>query len=179
MYNIMIIDSDADAMAELRACLSAKFNAIGLTSGFPALEAVKKKHIDLFIVRMKMEYMDGLKTMKAIRKEPGYKDAPVFFLAPNLRKDTIEECILSGATFIIEKPYKAAAVKSTAEVAMLRPERLTFLKDYNDFVERDKAWAKLKIEHSGVGESGEGFKSFLENELSSDLVGEIMGLMKD
>lgn len=179
MYNILIIDSDAEAMQSLKAALSPDFNAIGLTSGFPATEVIKKKRIHLFIVRMRMDYMDGIKTMKTIRHDTSYEKAPVIFLAPNLKKETIEECILSGAVYVIEKPYNPQSVAATVRVAMLKPEKLTFLSDYADYTRRDEAWTKLKLEKLGTDGGEQAFKSYLENELDTGLLEEIMGMIKE
>ncbi len=77
-------------------------------TGQEALDTLKSEEIDLVILDMKMAGMDGLETLKAIKKN---KQAPrVIMMTAYQDASTFKEAIKWGANGFIAKPFDLNAL---------------------------------------------------------------------
>lgn len=108
-WNVLVVDNNQDL------CQSAVFslkeigiNAEWALDGKTAIEMVKKRHqedndYEIVLLDWKMPDMDGLQTMREIRKQVG-DNIPILIISAYDWSDIEEEAIKAGANGFISKP---------------------------------------------------------------------------
>jgi signal transduction histidine kinase/HAMP domain-containing protein/CheY-like chemotaxis protein len=114
---VLIVDDDMRNIFALSAVLEEHDmvvvsadngrDAIGLLEGDPA--------IDIVLMDIMMPEMDGMETMRAIRKIPRLKNLPIVAVTAKAMKGDREKCIEAGAWDYLAKP-----VDTTQMLAVLR-----------------------------------------------------------
>lgn len=123
MYTILIVDDNKTNLQIVRHILGEGYNLLPAISGEMAVRYAEKKDIDLILMDMRMQGMDGLQTMQAIRQIPGRDHIPVIFVTGDSRQDTETECLRQGACDFISKPF-------VPEVLRTRIARVLELESY-------------------------------------------------
>ncbi|EMR03508.1 PAS domain-containing hybrid sensor histidine kinase/response regulator [Cesiribacter andamanensis] len=87
------------------------FEAWGVTpdvadNGLQALEKLQKQHYDLVLMDLHMPELDGMQTVKRIRKDLALADLPVIALTANARPGIRQQVIDAGMTDYISKPFE-------------------------------------------------------------------------
>ena len=77
-------------------------------SGAEALELLDKKHFDLIMLDVNMPEMDGLQTLREIRKK---YDTPVVLMTADLTLDTSTEFAELGCDDYVTKPFLPLLIK--------------------------------------------------------------------
>ncbi len=103
MTKILIVDDEAPIRRVLREILeNEKYQVYDVTSGEEALQQIKEQEFDAVFCDIKMDGMDGIETLDAIRKE---SDVPVIMLSGHAEvKDAIEAFNKGAFDFIIKPP---------------------------------------------------------------------------
>ena len=103
MTKILIVDDEAPIRRVLREILeNEKYQVYDVTSGEEALQLIKEQEFDAVFCDIKMDGMDGIETLDAIRKE---SDVPVIMLSGHAEvKDAIEAFNKGAFDFIIKPP---------------------------------------------------------------------------
>lgn len=78
---------------------------IRAASGEEALTKAREKPVDLMIVDVDLPGIDGIETVRRLRKLPGYAEVPVIVMTGSFRNDTKELALQAGASAFINKPY--------------------------------------------------------------------------
>ena len=105
MANVMIVDdSDAIRMVLKDILVIGQHNLVAeLSSGIGALEQYTKSKPDIVLLDMAMPKKDGLAVLKeVISYNP---KAKVIMISASDNQETIKECIRSGASTYILKPF--------------------------------------------------------------------------
>jgi len=105
MANVMIVDdSDAIRMVLKDILVIGQHNLVAeLSSGIGALEQYTKSNPDIVLLDMAMPKKDGLTVLKeVISYNP---KAKVIMISASDNQETIKECIRSGASTYILKPF--------------------------------------------------------------------------
>jgi DNA-binding response OmpR family regulator len=101
--NLLLVDDDDITNGVLAIFLKkANYNVISAFSGIEALNILEKTDIDLVLLDVIMPNMDGITTLKHIRKN---LDLPVLILTSLSAKNVIEQAFLNGADDYIVKPF--------------------------------------------------------------------------
>ena len=101
--NILIVDDELGVRESLRMILKDKYNLFIHSAGKEALESVRKNHIDVALLDIKMPQMDGIELLKKIKKiDP---DIRVVMVTGYGTLDTAVEAIRTGAVDYICKPF--------------------------------------------------------------------------
>lgn len=104
--SILIVDDDK---------MSTKLTEMNLTqygyevytanTGMEAISFLRQQTVDLILLDIQMPIMNGIKTLKAIRKRPQMADTPVIFLTGSADRDmVIDACKLEAVDYIV-KPF--------------------------------------------------------------------------
>ena len=102
---IMIVDDSPLFLQQTKNYLeNEKYRFISLSSGIAAKTYVKDKGApDLLIIDVEMPVLDGVSTVKALRRM-GFDSLPVIFLSSHRDIDTVIRCKEAGASEYIIKP---------------------------------------------------------------------------
>jgi len=100
---ILVVDDEVGYREMIQMDLSDRgFNAFTAQGGAEALEILKKEKIDLVVTDMKMPKMDGLDTVKAIKKNhPGL---PIVLMTGYAVEDRVEKALQLKAAACLRKP---------------------------------------------------------------------------
>jgi len=102
MSKILIIDDQAPIRRVLRDILeNESYQVEDVGSGMEALQVIKEQEFDAVFCDIKMDGMDGIETLEAIRQE---SDTPVIMISGHGTIDTAVEAIKKGAFDFIQKP---------------------------------------------------------------------------
>ena len=102
MSKILIIDDQAPIRRVLRDILeNESYHVEDVGSGVEALQAIKEQEFDAVFCDIKMDGMDGIEVLEAIRQE---SDTPVIMISGHGTIDTAVEAIKKGAFDFIQKP---------------------------------------------------------------------------
>lgn len=102
MSKILIIDDQAPIRRVLRDILENEgYQVDDVASGMEALQIIKEQEFDAIFCDIKMDGMDGIETLEAIRNE---SDTPVIMISGHGTIDTAVEAIKKGAFDFISKP---------------------------------------------------------------------------
>ena len=111
--NILIVD---DSIA-MRKILNDILNSIGsyqiheAIDGNEALALLAKESIDLVMLDWNMPHLDGLDTLKAIRKSPQFGKVKVVMVTSLSGKKDILTAIQAGADNYITKPFSKEVIE--------------------------------------------------------------------
>ncbi len=116
MYNVLIVEDDpmVAMINEQYITRNDSFRVIGkCSSGQEALELLEKKSADLIILDVYMPQMDGIETLKEIRK----RDLPVSVIMVTAANDlnTFEAATRLGAIDYLVKPFDYQRFKLALE----------------------------------------------------------------
>ena len=120
MYNIMVVDDEKDIVKAIEIYLKTdNYNVLKAYNGYDALELMEKNKIDLFLVDIMMEGMDGLELTQKIRE---VSNAPIIILSA---KSELNDKIMGlnlGADDYITKPFDAVELLARIKSCLRRLE---------------------------------------------------------
>ena len=142
MTKILIIDDEAPIRRVLRDILeNENYQVDDVSSGTEALQPIKDQDFDAIFCDIKMDGMDGIETLEAIRME---SDVPVIMLSGHGTIDTAVEAIKKGAFDFIPKPPDLNRLLITLRNAL----------DKKTLTTENKVLKKaVKIQNQMIGES--------------------------
>lgn len=102
-FNVLLVDDEADFLDTLLKRLSKrKLHVIGANSGEAALEIIKQHQIDVVVLDVKMAGMDGIQTLREIKKLNPMIE--VIMLTGHASLEVAIEGMQSGAFDYLMKP---------------------------------------------------------------------------
>lgn len=112
----------ADDREEIRYLLQEVLEGSGHTvltaaGGEETLQTLKQAQVDLILLDMKMNGMDGLETLKAIKKT--WPAVAVIMMTACEDEGLLRETVRWGAGGYIQKPFDLAEVQSTVAAELL------------------------------------------------------------
>jgi len=120
---IMLVDDEERFLSTTKKLLVKKgYNVLTAMSGMEALETLKRKMIHVVILDVKMPGMDGIDTLKAIKKE--FPLVEVIMLTGHGTMESAVEGLKSGATDFLSKPADIGDLIVKAEEAFEKRQRL-------------------------------------------------------
>jgi CheY-like chemotaxis protein len=114
---VLIVDDDMRNIFALSSVLEDKaMKIVAADNGRTAIDILRRERdIDIVLMDIMMPEMDGLDTMREIRKMDACKDLPIIAVTAKAMKGDREKCIEAGASDYLAKP-----VDSDELVAKLR-----------------------------------------------------------
>ena len=120
---IMLVDDEERFLTTTGKLLSRKgYTAITAVSGEEALEKLLSNDVHVVILDVKMPGMDGIKTLKAIKKL--FPLTEVIMLTGHGTVESAVEGLRSGATDYLTKPADIEELLQKAQEAFAKRERL-------------------------------------------------------
>ena len=79
--------------------------AISTSSGFEALKILPRHRFDLIITDINMPDINGLELINFVKKNPNYRDTPLFVITTEGRDQDRERGLALGAAEYLVKPF--------------------------------------------------------------------------
>ncbi len=107
---LVVDDNMLNIKVANRALSDLEMNIDSVTSGKETLEAVKKKKYDVILLDIMMPDMDGIETLKELKKIEGF-NTPVVALTADAISGAKEKYLKEGFTSYIAKPFTRDQIK--------------------------------------------------------------------
>jgi CheY-like chemotaxis protein len=107
MNKILHIDDEIDILEVARMALE-DIGGLTVTSASSSLEGqalAPRLNPDLILLDVMMPGMDGLETLKALRKNPATNSIPIIFMTAKVQNDELRRYMALGALGVIAKPF--------------------------------------------------------------------------
>ena len=102
---ILIVEDDARNMKLILMTLKPHgYMLVCATDGEQALEMAIKESPDLILMDMQLPKLSGAEVTRKLRKNPAFKETPIFAVTAYAMKGDEEKCIEAGCNGYICKP---------------------------------------------------------------------------
>jgi two-component system chemotaxis response regulator CheY len=103
---ILVVDDDANVRSSIRRTLMRKPGAevIEASDGMSALQILLSQRCDLVMLDVRMPVMDGIQTLRAIRRSPTHGNVPVVMLTGTADEALVLQAIKLGVIEYLVKP---------------------------------------------------------------------------
>lgn len=129
MARILVVDDDADIRAVIEVALD-EHECVMAEDGIEALDALTRGRVDAVVLDVMMPRMDGIDTLRTIRRDEKLKDLPVVMLTAKVGEDDHLRGFRSGADAYLTKPFDPDVLSATVdELQRLSPEDREQLRD--------------------------------------------------
>lgn len=109
--NILLVEDDEDISELIEIRLKEEGHCVSSTiKGQEALELVRTKSFDAFILDLRLPDVQGLDVTREIRKIPHYEKTPIFLVSGSIDKKSIETIKTLDITQVHVKPFDADRV---------------------------------------------------------------------
>ena len=105
MKHILVVDDTATNLSFIENILKDKYKLALAKSGERALKYLEKTQVDLILLDIMMQGMDGFETFEHIRKLPMSQNTPVIFLTADVNVENEIKGLKMGAMDFIRKPF--------------------------------------------------------------------------
>lgn len=106
----MVVDDDPMICQLCQKLLTASgYVTVTQPSGIRCMSYLRdyrSPDVDLIILDVEMPFMNGFKTLAAIRQSHNYSKIPVIFLTSSCTSDTVSEAIKLGVNDYLKKPFE-------------------------------------------------------------------------
>jgi signal transduction histidine kinase/DNA-binding response OmpR family regulator/HAMP domain-containing protein len=106
---VLVVDDDVRNIFALTSVLETHgVDVVYAENGKEGIAALERNpDVDLVLMDVMMPEMDGYETMRAIRKDPGFKNVPIIAVTAKALKEDRDKCIGAGASDYLPKPVDA------------------------------------------------------------------------
>ena len=102
---ILVVDDDPDTLELLCELLRINgYAVVGVANANAAVERVRERVPDMFLVDYMLPETDGMTTLQRCRAEPGGKDVRAVMLTADIRLVTLERALALGFDEFLPKP---------------------------------------------------------------------------
>lgn len=108
---ILAVDDNAINLAAIEKALQDEYEIIPMIAGKRAVKYLGCEKVDLILLDVKMPEMDGVQTLKEIRRLDNGLAVPVIFLTAAEDEETSAEGFRMGIMDYITKPFDNADLK--------------------------------------------------------------------
>ena len=106
MKTILITDDQPHLLVILEFNLAQTgCSVVRASSGEEMLTKAQARPLDLFIVDVDLPGIDGIETVRRLRRLPGYTEVPVIVITGSFHNDTEARAKEAGASDFLNKPY--------------------------------------------------------------------------
>lgn len=116
---ILVVDDVAVSLSITEQALRDYYEVITINSGERALRYLEEDKPNLILLDIGMEPMDGIQTLKEIRKMENCQDIPVIMLTGRDDKLSVWESSKLGIDSYVLKPFKANDLLDRVKKALM------------------------------------------------------------
>ena len=112
IIKVLVVD-DSKAARELLCATLEELPGAEVTEapgGFDALKLLPRHHFDLIITDINMPDINGLELINFVKKNPSYRDVPLFILSSEAREQDRQRGLALGAVEYLTKPFEPRAL---------------------------------------------------------------------
>ena len=105
-YKVLIVE-DSQASRDFLAAAVASFDGVEVVTtsrGFEALKLLPRHRFDLIITDIQMPDINGLELINFVKKNPNYRQTPLFIVTAEGREQDRERGLQLGASDFLVKP---------------------------------------------------------------------------
>lgn len=115
---ILIIDDNAVNLASIEKKLEDEYEVVPMLNGKRAIKYLHCEKADLILLDVQMPVMDGVETLREIRRIDGGAEIPVIFLSAAQDKEAEEEGAKLGIIDYMIKPVDGDDLKGKIRRAL-------------------------------------------------------------
>lgn len=111
-FKVLIVD-DSKSTRELIAAAIEQldgFTCVESSSGFEALKILPRHRFDLIITDINMPDINGLELINFVKKNPNYRDTPLFIVSTESSETDRKRGLALGACEYLIKPFDPEAL---------------------------------------------------------------------
>ncbi|GAA0619580.1 hypothetical protein GCM10009422_13900 [Brevundimonas kwangchunensis] len=122
--SVLVVDDDAQlAAAAVLFLTQAGYEARSVGNGAAALVHLADAPVDLVLMDIRMQGMDGVETLRRIRKSGN--DVPVVMMTADGRPEVVRDVLATGGNGYLMKPFEPedviARVRRALDAAKIAP----------------------------------------------------------
>lgn len=113
-FKVLIVE-DSKASREFIAATVESIpglEAVQTASGFEALKILPRHRFELIITDINMPDINGLELINFVKKNPNYRDVPLFVITTEGREQDRERGLALGAAEYLVKPFTPEALEA-------------------------------------------------------------------
>ena len=133
---VLVVDDVAISLSVAEQALREDYEVVTVNSGSRALRYLRKERPDLILLDIRMDDMDGIQTLKEIRKMDNRADIPVIMLTGQNEKASVLEAAKLGIYDYMLKPFAAQDLLSRVQGALKQPGISDFKKKALEFARK-------------------------------------------
>lgn len=130
---VLVVDDVAISLSVAEQALREDYDVVTVNSGSRALRYLRKERPDLILLDIRMDDMDGIETLKEIRKMDNRADIPVIMLTGQNEKASVLEAAKLGIYDYMLKPFAAQDLLSRVQGALKQSGLSDFKKKALEF----------------------------------------------
>jgi len=109
---ILIVDDKKQNRTLLARILQTHYYILFASNGEEAIEAIQQYQIDMVLLDIVMDKIDGLKTLEILRSQPQYQNIAIILVSALADNDLIARGLNMGANDYIAKPINSTIVRA-------------------------------------------------------------------
>jgi two-component system chemotaxis response regulator CheY len=112
-FKVLIVEDSKSTREFIAATVEGVpgIEAITTPSGFEALKLLPRHRFDLIITDINMPDINGLELINFVKKNPTYKDTPLFIITTEGRDQDRDRGMALGAAEYLVKPFQPASLE--------------------------------------------------------------------
>lgn len=113
-FKVLIVEDSKASRDFIAAAVEAVrgVRAISTPSGFEALKLLPRHRFDLIITDINMPDINGLELINFVKKNPNYRDVPLFIITTEGRDQDRDRGLALGAAEYLVKPFDPQSLEA-------------------------------------------------------------------
>jgi two-component system chemotaxis response regulator CheY len=112
-FKVLIVEDSPASRTYIAATVEAVpgVEAFTTSSGFEALKLLPRHRFDLIITDINMPDINGLELINFVKKNPNYRETPLFIITTEGREQDRERGMALGASEYLVKPFQPESLE--------------------------------------------------------------------